>query len=827
MPKCGTCKVSLQAANDFINCDKCSKSYHYLCTNLGDYTIKLHKKNPYKPWRCQNCVEKYCVDCNKIFPENNQGSICCDKCSYWYHLDCSGLSDSEFEYHKSNPDAYWACKKCIKNFCKKCDASVFHKTNIKCCVCHYTFHFSCMKIPQSYKNDVQFNKNWICVNCKPTVFPFAKIDNKKVLELSDHKLEKFSRDNLSVSNLSSVCRICEKRLTKNNKGIPCSSCKSRIHVKCANTRVKDFHIHRGNWECQNCMKENYPFTEMETRALSELQFNSVSTPAESRFKPVVSVDEKLKLMLSYSKHSPWYAYTHPNESEHDFFTAEFEEPSRPNFDYYDIDEFKKVKTLWNKKKSLGIFHTNISSLQANVNSLEDLLHDLDYSFDIIALSETWNPEKTRENFLPKRIDGYLEYHGVEGSSMKGGCGFYVKDNFTPIPRSDLEFKISDIGSECENCWIELVNNSGPNVLVGVFYKHPSRENSLFLTKLKSTLSKINREKKKTIICGDFNLNLLNFEHDKHTGSFLSTMFQNNFQPCIMEPTRITNANKPSLVDNIFVNTFDDPTCGNILEHISYDHLPNFVILDHEHKNKKQSVKKRDKKNFDQEKFLADLLNDGNLLLRLLNEKDSDSACAHFIKEFVAALDTHQPMRELSKKEKKILAKPWLTTGLLKSISKKRSLFKKFKNDKLKDKTTDTYQQYKFYTDQINKLKRICMRDYYQNFFTQNFKNSKQIWKGINSLLNRHKKQQNTIYLEDNGFISDPSKVANKFNDFFLNVAEKLSAKIENKNSKPQDYLKNPNKSKFYLKEITSDEVEPVINQLDSKKVVTSTIFLLK
>ena len=120
--------------------------------------------------------------------------------------------------------------------------------------------------------------------------------------------------------------------------------------------------------------------------------------------------------------------------------------------------------------------------------------------------------------------------------MKGGCGFYVKDNFTPIPRTDLEFKIDNIGSECENCWIELVNNSGPNVLVGVFYRHPSRENSLFLSKLKSTLKKINGEKKKTIICGDFNLNLLNFEHDKQTGSFLSTMFQNNFQPCITEPT---------------------------------------------------------------------------------------------------------------------------------------------------------------------------------------------------------------------------------------------------------------------------------------------------
>ena len=69
---------------------------------------------------------------------------------------------------------------------------------------------------------------------------------------------------------------------------------------------------------------------------------------------------------------------------------------KPNFDYYDIDEFRKAKNLWNKKKSLGIFHTNICSLQSNIDSLEDLLHDLEYTFDVIALTETWNPEKNKD-----------------------------------------------------------------------------------------------------------------------------------------------------------------------------------------------------------------------------------------------------------------------------------------------------------------------------------------------------------------------------------------------------------------------------------------------
>ena len=89
--------------------------------------------------------------------------------------------------------------------------------------------------------------------------------------------------------------------------------------------------------------------------------------------------------------------------------------------------------------------------------------------------------------------------------------------------------------------------------------------------------------------------------------------------------------------------------------------------------------------------------------------------------------------------------------------------------------------------------------------------------GINKLLNRQRKCQSTIYLEENGLISDPSKVANKFNNYFLNIADKLCAKISKKNNKFQDYLKNPNKSKLTLKETTPDEILKVINNLDGNK----------
>ncbi len=365
--------------------------------------------------------------------------------------------------------------------------------------------------------------------------------------------------------------------------------------------------------------------------------------------------------------------------------------------------------------------------------------------------------------------------------------------------------------------MELISDTGPNTIVGVVYRHPSGKADKFFTQLDSTLKKLRKEKKKTIICGDFNMNLLNFDLDKNVNTFLCTMLEHNFHPCITEPTRITNTNKPSLVDNIFTNTFDNPVSGNILEQISYDHLPNFVILNHTKKKKLDNILKRDKRHFNVDKFNEDLLND-NLLIKLLNAKDTDTAFDIFRNKYCTLLDKHAPLKKLTKKEVKRRQNPWITQGLIKSISKKRSLFITIKKRKLKNKNTDEiHKLYKYYNDTINKLKKRCKRDYYQNYFNINSNNSKKVWAGINKLLNRGRKKQGTIFLEENGIISDPFKVANKFNDYYINIADKLCKKIPKVDNKFQDYLKNPNKNKLTLNETTPDEVLKIINNLDGKK----------
>ena len=573
----------------------------------------MHKRNPYKPWRCASCIDKYCIHCDKIVdgPDYVLDSICCGKCSFWFHKDCAKLDVHEFDKLCNQPDHPWTCPPCKQNLCVRCNISTFHKPKTACCLCKNVYHNVCAGLPKCGSR----SSDWLCSNCRPSVFPFHNIDYKTLKKLST-SCDKYSYQNMSLlsQNMSSICSVCSKKLSNSNPGIPCFSCKCKIHSKCS--KLKDpknnFHLFKGNWECENCMNEKFPFNNINDDILTEMFDYSTD---KGKFSPEFSLDDKLKFFLSKSEKSNWHAFISDSEIDpNDNFAHQYD--CKPNFHYYDIPDFRKTQQTWDRNGSLSLFHTNIGSLQANFNKMDDLLVDLAWDFDVIAVSETWNDVKNQTNFTPPLLDGYLPYTGVTGSSQNGGCGFYIKDNLSPTHRPDLEFKVEDKEAQSECHWLELISDSSPNTIIGVFYRHPSGQTDKFFQLLQSSLKKLKKENKRTIICGDFNLNLLNFDLDKKVNSFLCTMLEYSFHPWITEPTRITNSNKPSLVDHIFTNTFDNPVSGNILEQISYDHLPNFIILNDDKTKKLDQTLKRDKKKFNAQKFETDLFSD-NLLIKLL------------------------------------------------------------------------------------------------------------------------------------------------------------------------------------------------------------------
>ena len=78
------------------------------------------------------------------------------------------------------------------------------------------------------------------------------------------------------------------------------------------------------------------------------------------------------------------------------------------------------------------------------------------------------------------------------------------------------------------------------------------------------------------------------------------------------------------------------------------------------------------------------------------------------------------------------------------------------------------------------------------------------------------------FLKDNNGtkITDPTQMANNFNDYFVNVANEITSKIPHNPKSPLNhisYLKSPNPETFFISPSTSDEVSNIIKSLVNGK----------
>ena len=80
----------------------------------------------------------------------------------------------------------------------------------------------------------------------------------------------------------------------------------------------------------------------------------------------------------------------------------------------------------------------------------------------------------------------------------------------------------------------------------------------------------------------------------------------------------------------------------------------------------------------------------------------------------------------------------------------------------------------------NELKESKAR-YYHNYFSTNSNNIKKLWLGIKTIIS-HKSSSssavNKIKDKVGNVTSDPCKITNIFNDFFVNVANEITKKIQ-------------------------------------------------
>ena len=146
---------------------------------------------------------------------------------------------------------------------------------------------------------------------------------------------------------------------------------------------------------------------------------------------------------------------------------------------------------------------------------------------------------------------------------------------------------------------------------------------------------------------------------------------------------------------------------------------------------------------------------------------------------------------------KLKTKPWLTKGLLKSISIKNKLFKKC----YKQKKVNLVSKYKLYLNKLTKLKQIAKKNYYTNELNQHKNEIGKQWKIINKIICHKRHQTETIAsITDtkNSSITEKEAISNLLNDYFKNVGLRMDAKIAKASTK----FKTPSVTKsFFIKQL--------------------------
>ena len=604
----------------------------------------------------------------------------------------------------------------------------------------------------------------------------------------------------------SPCSTCERHVHSHSLHLFCSCCYAKTHLNCIPhvQRNDPLYVNRQNsvWFCIQCVQTIFPFNYLE----DDTDFiSAVSDRSNDVLFDLDGLNSRIDNVIELGcidDISPL------RDSDPDNFFEDFNATNlAKTCSYYNEDTFqKRCSEVKDISQYLSLMHVNIRSVQQNFKNLEEYIESLNYKFDVTGLSETWLNENTHANFNP---EGYSVESIYRSHKSGGGVSLLVKDNLQYVRRDDLTVNTEHL--EC--LFVELSSSCGKNkfnkstkVLVGTVYRPPNTSIERFLESLSPLLDVLKREAKISYIMGDFNINLMNVDTHIQSSEFLELMFAYSFVPLIYKPTRVTH-NTATLIDNIF-KTYKPNSRGiqGICCTDVSDHLPIFYIdqsMQTKHNadiSYKRHYTPKNLRKFQQ--ILSDV--DWHTVCESDDAQRSFSDFNDFIQN---KYNDCFPVKKNNSSYKNKCQ--WLTPGLIKSIKIKNKLY----IQNLKFPSWSNNKQYKDYKKTLRTVMRKCERNFYDKQFAMNKDNMKKCWRLIKSVINKnnYKSKIDSIFIEGR-LVVDNLQIANRFNNYFLNIGKNLSKTIPNTHENYTAFMKTPNFQSIVIAETNESEVFNVINK---------------
>lgn len=596
---------------------------------------------------------------------------------------------------------------------------------------------------------------------------------------------------MQQQQLNYPCIECTKNIPKNQCLFSCLLCQKFAHKKCRSSTPNN-----SSWYCSKCLATIFPFNNL----------NDADFYIEANYMKIPEIVDHEQIKNLY-----FNPFTHDDKVN---LNDEYIDPD-VNFyntiinhkcSYYIEDQLNKAIDEISDINLFSIFHLNCRSMSKNYSTLSQYLKCINHQFSIIAVSETWLSNET-EDIFP--LDNYTTVFKSRHSNRGGGVGFYIRNDINFKIREDISIFEDNL---YETLFVEIDQDLQKNIIIGVLYRPPGNDIKIFQEKIDLQLSKLSRENKICYIAGDFNLNLLNCESHQHTSNFFNSMISSSFYPLINKPTRITNTSA-TLIDNIFTNNITDKMLTGIMYTDISDHLPIFLIASAsvKHRYLSKNIYKHDYRKRNIDKFTTEL-NEIDWC-DVYNLTDPKAAYSIFIKRYLKLYNKTFPLRKTTYRRNP--DKPWITQGFVISCKKKNTLYREY----LHTKTDLANEKYKKYKNKLKHLIKIAEKQHYATQLTIYKGNLKQTWKIIKHVINKEKTEKYlpTEFVQNDSVIKGDQKIANAFNNFFVNIGPNLGKNIPEVNKDFNHYMKGHYNNSIFLTPIDGQEISNIISAFKSGK----------
>ena len=595
-----------------------------------------------------------------------------------------------------------------------------------------------------------------------------------------------------------ACNFCTKNILIGQLVTVCGNCDIIAHTKCA--KKHKFKMFREKRYCQTCVKTHdiirynpfYDILEEEDEKFFE------ENPTEY-IESIQELSEILENCKNFSKKQ-----------------------------FMDLtSKLEQDKNLNNQLFST--YFLNIDGNKTNFNQLTAELNMIKHKFSVVALAETNIDESHKE--LYKLGDEYTPVYQskLDGKSKGSGLGLYIKNNFSHETMDEF----SACNENIEYKFVRLTLENNDFTIVGVIYRPPNGDLKIFNQDFELLLSKL--PDKNCYILGDYNINLL----DIKTGlqqDFEEILISNGYCPLISISTHMQPGCNRTCIDNIMTNQKPQNilASGKITGKIS-NHSGIFQISRDVHSSlhKKDDAKIKIEYDYNEknlQKFVDILAEE----LEYQEPPEGSFEFEQFCQIFQSSVDQACKLEKPKTTKRNSVNNPWITSGIIKSISTNDELYQKWIDSfkSVKDGDHKLKDKQKEHQKILRWLIKSAKTKHYSEQFKKFHGDKKKTWKIINEIRGKTKQEIRPSFNIGNERIVCRRVIAHKFNKYFASLASNLN--IEAYSEIPitnfpsfTSYLYKPCESSIYLEDCDETEISDIILELNNGKSSDIPIIVIK